>query len=210
KDMTLEAFQLFWGNPSYGVNRQGGITSFFQWGDIDFFLLDNRYFRTPNYRETAERTILGEDQLEWLIDALTASRAPFKMVAIGGQVLNTAAVYETYVNLAPEERGYLLRRIEEEGITGVIFLSGDRHHTELSHYVNAAGHAVYDLTVSPLTSGSGTSRDEVNDLREPGTMVIARNFGLLTFSGPFRERQLLIQILNPEGEELWQYTIEQP
>ena len=74
----------------------GGITSYFQWGDVDFFLLDNRYFRSPNYLTEGEKTILGKEQLEWLIDALVKSRAPFKMVAIGGQVLNTAEKYENY------------------------------------------------------------------------------------------------------------------
>ncbi len=210
KDLTLEAFQHFWANPTYGVNRQPGVTTFFQWADIEFFLLDNRYNRTPNRRTTGERTILGENQLEWLIDALSASRAPFKMVAIGGQVLNTAGVYENYSNQAPEERAYLLRRIEEEEISGVIFLTGDRHHTELSHYVNANGDPVYDLTVSPLTAGVGRGADEDNRLRVEGTHLAAHNFGLLTFSGPRTERQLLIQVMDKDGEEVWQQVIEHP
>lgn len=209
KNKTLATFQQFWGNPSYGVNEQGGITSFFQWADMEFFLLDNRYFRSPNHRESGEATILGEDQLEWLIDALAASRAPFKMVVIGGQVLNTAPLYETYVNLAPDERAYLLGQIERENIKGVIFLTGDRHHTELSHYVNNQGNAVYDLTISPLTSGVGRGADEDNRLRVPGTYVGVHNFGLLTFRGPRQERELLIQVMDKGGQELWRQLIKQ-
>ena len=48
KALTKEAFSLFWANPSYGVSDWGGVTSFFEWGDAEFFLLDNRSFRTPN------------------------------------------------------------------------------------------------------------------------------------------------------------------
>lgn len=211
KDKTLEAFRLFWGNPTVGLpDVTGGITTAFQWADMDFFLLDNRYFRSPNHRVSGEKVYFGETQLEWLIDALVASSAPFKFVATGGQILNTEPVYENYIRLAPEERAYLLGRIEEENIKGVIFLTGDRHHTELSSYINAKGNAVYDLTASPLTSGSGSNRDnEHNLLREEGTLVVERNFGLLSFSGPFKERELLIQIFDKDGEELWQRTIQQ-
>jgi len=210
KEQTLEAFRLFWGNPTYGVNRQPGITSAFQWADMDFFLIDNRYNRRPNDRRSGEAILLGENQLEWLIDALVSSQAPFKFIAMGGQVLNTAPVFENYVNLAPAERAYLLARIEEEGLTGVVFLTGDRHHSELSSYVNASGHTVYDLTVSPLTAGVAATRGEANELQVAGTLVEARNFGLLSFSGPRKARQMLIQLFDEQGVELWQRTVMAP
>ncbi len=210
KDLTLEAFKLFWGNPSYGLPNSKGITTFFQFHDIDFFLLDNRYHRSPNKRKTGERTILGKEQLEWLIDALAYSQSPFKMVAIGGQVLNTAPVYENYANHHKEERDYLLKRIEEEGIKGVIFLSGDRHHTELSKYTNDAGIDLYDVTISPLTSGSGRSADEPNTNRVEGTFLGQRNFGTLEFSGPRGERKLTIRTFDSNGKELWMREIMQP
>ena len=207
KDETLDVFKLFWGNLNYGLPGKKGVTGYFQFEDVDFFLLDNRYFRTPNNRITEKRTLLGSDQIEWLIDALAFSKAPFKVIAVGGQFLNTVKAYETYANLAPEERSYILDRIEEEGITGVVFLSGDRHHTELSAYTNAAGHTVYDLTVSPLTSGVGNPEKEVNDLRVPGTLLVKRNFGLLEFSGPLNERKMTIRIINSAGEEQWSREI---
>lgn len=209
KDKALEAFTLFWGNPTFGIDRQPGTTTAFQWADIDFFLLDNRYYRTPNKRTSGDNTLLGTAQLEWLIDALSASLAPFKLVAVGGQVLNTVAQHENYIHLAPEERTYLLSRIEEEGIKGVVFLTGDRHHTELSQYTNAKGINVYDLTASPLTSGSGTTRDEVNELRVDGTLVVEQNYGMLTFSGPRKERELLIQIFDVAGKLKWERKIAQ-
>lgn len=209
KDKTLEAFKLFWGNPTFGLDGQHGTTSYFQYHDVDFFLLDNRYFRSPNNRETGEHTLLGKEQLEWLIDALTTSLAPFKMVAIGGQTLNTAAVHENYSNHHAEERAYLLRRIEEENIKGVVFLSGDRHFSELSHYVNAKGNDVYDLTCSPLSAGFGTNTTDVNYLRVDGTLVNQRNFGLLDFSGPRNARQLRMRLMDNNGTLLWEKTVKQ-
>ncbi len=206
KEKTLKAFQLFWGNPSFGLPGQGGITSQFQWADVDFFLLDDRYFRSPDDRKTSDPTILGKTQLEWLIDAMVYSKASFKMVALGGQVLNTYPKYETYIHNHPKERAYLLERIEEEDLKNVIFLTGDRHHTELSKLVNAKGNSVYDFTVSPLTASSGP-RNEVNKLRVEGTLVTQRNFGLLEFSGPKDKRMVKLRIFDNEGKELWSQEI---
>lgn len=207
KELATEVFKLFWANPAYGLPGQGGITSYFQWADVDFFLLDDRYFRTPNNQKTGEHRLLGKEQSEWLIGALAASTAPFKIVAIGGQVLTTFAGNETYVNLNPAERSFLLKRIEEEGIKNVVFLTGDRHHTELSKLVNNVGNTVYDLTVSPLTSGVHTT-DERNMLREEGTLVAERNFAILEFSGPRLERSMAIRIYDSNGKELWKRTVK--
>ncbi|MEY3053181.1 MAG: hypothetical protein RLY31_2966 [Bacteroidota bacterium] len=206
KDLATDIFRLFWGNPTCGLPGQGGTTSAFKWADMDFFLLDNRYFRTANNRKTGVPTLLGEIQLEWLVNALVSSRAPFKFVAVGGQVLNTHAGHETYINLAPEERAFLLKRIEEEGIRNVVFLTGDRHHTELSKLTLGNGIDVHDLTVSPLTSGTHQG-EERNILREEGTFVSTRNFGMLEFDGPRTERTLTIRIYDSQGVEQWSRTI---
>jgi len=202
KDLATEVFKLFWANPTVGLPGQGGTTSFFQWGDVDFFLLDDRYFRTPNNRKTGDRTLLGEAQIEWLIDALAASKAPFKIVATGGQVLTTFAGHETYANVCPKERERLLQSIEAEGIKNVVFLTGDRHHTELSMLKNGAGNTVYDFTCSPLTSGVHTG-EEANSLRVEGTLVQQKNFGLLEFSGPRKNRVMKMSVFDSNGKELW-------
>ena len=209
KDKTLQAFKDFWANPSYGLPGQEGITTMFQWADIDFFLLDNRYYRSPNNRKTGEQTILGETQLEWLIDALASSRAAFKLVVIGGQVLNTASVYENYANRHSQERDYLINKISAEGIENVIFLTGDRHHTELSKLVTKDRVTIYDFTVSPLTSGAASKVTESNGNRVENTLVTQRNFGLIKVEGPFRERVLTLSVYDSEGNELWKQSIPQ-
>jgi alkaline phosphatase D len=206
KDMATEVFKMFWGNPVYGLPGEGGITSYFSWGDCDFFLLDNRYFRKPNNRKTSECTILGEHQLEWLIDALTFSKAKFKFVVMGGQMLNSSANYETYINLCPEEQAYLLKCIEDESLKNVVFLTGDRHHSELSKIVNAKGNVIYDFTVSPLTAGVNINPEE-NLNRVEGTLVKERNFGIIEFEGPFNQRKLRFKIFNSNGVEIWSQEI---
>ena len=79
KDITLQAFKDFYANPSYGLDDVG-ITTQFQWADIDFFLLDNRFFRTSKHLKTSKKEILGQKQIDWLINSLIYSKAPFKIM----------------------------------------------------------------------------------------------------------------------------------
>jgi len=208
KDNSLEIFKLFWGNPSYGVNGMPGVTTQFQWGDADFFLLDNRFFRTPDTRKTGERTLMGKEQFEWLIDALCTSRATFKIVAIGGQVLNSVADFETYATYK-EERQQLIDEITKNDIPGVIFVSGDRHFTELSKFPRQGTYPLYELTSSPMTSGPyiGAEREK-NKYREEGTIVTQRNFMTMTFSGSKLERKVSVAVFDTKGKKLWSRTLE--
>ncbi len=207
KATTLEAFTKFWGNPTFGIDGEPGTATTFEWADVQFFLLDNRYYRSPNDRLTGERTILGEKQRRWLIDALVSSQAPFKFVVIGGQVLNPVARFENHATFA-EEREWLIRTITAEGISGVFFLTGDRHHTELSKLPRRGHYPLYDLTVSPLTAGPNTrSRNEGNRLRVEGTNIHERNFATITVSGPRKDRVLKITVFNTAGKELWSREI---
>ncbi|MEM6877641.1 MAG: alkaline phosphatase family protein, partial [Bacteroidota bacterium] len=69
-------------------------------------------------------------------------------------------------------------------------------------------HVLYDFTASPLTSGSGSSRDEINENRVAETLVLQRNFGFIEFSGPRDNRKMRLSIRDVSGEELWSYEIE--
>ncbi len=210
KDVTMEAFRLFWANPNYGPG--GGVSGTFFWGDVQFFLLDNRWFRTPNNLRSDDRVMFGEQQLQWLIDALSTSQAPFKFVVTGGQVLNP--VVEPWTeNFAkyPEEQKKLFDAIRDNAITGVFFLTGDRHMAELAKMDREGTYPFYDLTVSPLTAGpdNGRRKDEANAFRMPGTYYGQRNFALLEVSGARRDRKLKITLCDSHGKEVWSKTIHE-
>ncbi len=207
KETASEIFKLFWGNPNYDVIDKGGITGSFQWADLHFFLLDNRFFRTSNNNFTQERKILGKYQIDWLINALSSSDAPFKFIAVGGQVLSTEASYENYATF-PKERRYLLDKIREAKIEGVIFLDGDRHHTVLSSMKESDNvYPIYDLTCSSLTAGANQNKEALNQYKIKETLVGEHNFGLLSVTGPRTDRKLNIKILDKEGKELWSKDI---
>ena len=208
KETASEIFKLFWGNLNYDVTGKGGITGFFQWSDLDFFLLDNRYHRTANNNLTGNRQMLGKDQIDWLINALSFSQASFKFVAVGGQVISNGAVYENYATY-PDERKYLLDKIREAKIEGVIFLDGDRHHTILSKMQETKNvYPLYDLTCSSLTAGVNNDNEPYNSFKLEETFVNVNNFGMLNVTGPTNDRELTIQIFDKDGKELWIKSIK--
>lgn len=209
KNETLDAFELFWANPSYGVgNIEGAITSF-QWGDADFFLLDNRTHRSPNRRKTGERTQLGEDQIQWLFDNLAASYGTFKFVVLGGQFLSTSPTYESYTNYGFEdERQRIIDFIHEENIKNVIFLTGDVHFSEVAVLKEEGKPTIWDITSSPLNSGVNThAMEKDNDLRLVESVIMERNFVDITLSGSVEERKINLTYYDSDGNSLWSYEI---
>lgn len=206
KDDAFEAFELYWGNPNINVTKTGGITGWFQWADVQFFLMDNRYHRSPNDQIGPDKGLLGDAQIEWLINALQSNRAPFKFVCIGGQTIHSQPIFENYA-VYEEERNKLLARIAEEKIEGVIFLSGDRHHSEISKMDRADAYPLFDITCSPLTSGTHKQRDEGNIHLVPGTSFYEKNYGMLNISGPRTDRLLTYKLHDNTGKEIYQYQI---
>jgi len=207
KKDARDAFMQFWGNPTYGNTSNEGIHTTFQWGDVQFFLLDNRYFRSPNKRMTGERTILGEEQKQWLIDNLVSSNATFKVISMGGQFINPLARFENYSTFK-NERDELIGLLAKEGITGVIFLSGDRHYAELSELPSSESgltYSLFDFTSSPLTSGTFNSatEEDKNPLSVPNTATYVHNFGMLEFSGAGNSRSVSFVLYDKTGKELW-------
>ena len=207
KRQTEKVFKSFFPNPNYIFKE--GITGYFDWADCDFFLLDNRYWRTPDNRtDLANPSLLGSEQLEWLIDALTYSTASFKFVVMGGQFLNPMKKGETYENCAPAEKDYIIKTIQRLQINGVIFITGDVHHTELSKLDTYNAYPLYDLTVSPLTSGIGAKDADKNPLQVGGTLVVEHNFAKMEVFGTSKDRTLRITIINALGEKKWTKEIK--
>jgi alkaline phosphatase D len=153
--------------------------------------------------------MLGEAQLRWLLESLRSSQATFKIIVNGNQVLNPATLNEALTNF-PSEHKRLLDFIRDNKINGVVFLSGDRHHTELIKRVEPGMYPLYDFTSSPLTAGTWRSEREANNpARVPSTWVTGvRNFGLIDVSGPDRDRRLTLRTIDLTGKEWWKFEIK--
>jgi len=210
KHITQKAFKDFWANKSYGIGaaQTEGVFSTFNWGDAQFFLLDDRFFRSPQDRLTGDKTMLGTTQLEWLIDALSSSNASFKIIVIGGQVINSVPDSENYGHY-PEEKEKLLKELIANEIKGVFFLTGDRHFAEMSMLPREGTYPIYDWTVSPLTAGLVSEKvlKEDNKYKVKGSAFVQNNFSIISFSGNKENRQMKLTLFDINGNELWNKII---
>lgn len=210
KDESNEVFRLYWPSVRYGQGTDKALYQHMQWSDCDFFLLDNRYHRTPNaYKDRTGCTVLGPTQLQWLKDALINSRGVFKFIAVGGQVLNPLPAHENYINVCASERDSILAFVQKNKIRGVVFLSGDRHHSEISRMEREGAYPLHDITISPLSSRANAKfEEEKNAMRVEGSGLGIRNFGTIRVSGPKNARQLTLKYFDSQGAEKFSYTIK--
>ncbi|MBL7788136.1 MAG: alkaline phosphatase family protein [Chitinophagales bacterium] len=206
KEQALQTFIDYSGNESYGTPNDKGIYSRFQWSDSEFFLLDNRYHRDPETLQDSNKTYLGKKQLAWLKNSLLSSKATFKFIASGSQVLNKANKFECYANYT-QELDELLAFIERHQIKGVVFLSGDRHFSEIITQQRNNAYTLLDITSSPITSHTFDKVAESNEGKNPqrmdGTLLAENSYMKLSVSGEKGKRVLTVQAFDRNNQEKW-------
>jgi alkaline phosphatase D len=212
KDESLRLFRLYWPAVRYGLPDVPGVFQTFSWSDVDFFLLDDRYHRKPDHWPAGpDRRMLGAAQMEWLKQALVASNATFKVVALGNQVLNPTSTGEA-LTLYPVEYEELIGFLRAAKVEGVLFISGDVHRSELMRVVPEGLYPLYDFTSSPLTSSVSFIKPDHpqwdNPARVPGTLLQERSFGTLRVEGRAGARRITLAAHGVSGEEKWSRTIE--
>ena len=155
KARSLAVFRELWMNPAAGTPEVPG--AFFQLtrGNVDFFVLDGRYYRSRlEARNDASKRMIGDGQFGWFAERIRASKAPFKVIASGSTI--EVEGEDTWVNYRFElQRIWDL--IRSERIGGVIWLSGDLHESQIETHPKAKT-GFYDLT-EVISSGIANSRD---------------------------------------------------
>jgi alkaline phosphatase D len=211
RDEATELFHRYWLNPGAGTLETRGVFFRYLYNDIEFFFLDDRYHRSPNRYDGPDKAYLGKEQLRWLKESLISSAAPFKFVISGNQVLNSNSKAEAYSVTFSEEFNDFYTWLNKSRVEGVVFLSGDRHYTELLKIEREDHYPLYEFTSSPLSSGVVTDlREETNNpLRVEGTLEnSSRNFGLISISGERRNRVAKLQTISNKGVLIWEREIK--
>lgn len=107
-----------------------GIWTRYTVGRAEFFLLDVRYHRSPNKDpDGPEKTILGTEQREWLVNALAESDAVFKF-PVSGSSWNCGGM-EAWNHRFAYEYDLILTQIAARRIPGIILLGGDQHFCKI-------------------------------------------------------------------------------
>ncbi len=200
-------FADYWPNPSFGKDGKGIYTQF-NYNDVAFFLLDDRTWRSADVKDSVggkpnpQKHMLGAEQMAWLKDALLMQKyAPFKIIVNGSQVLNPLSPFDCMRHFAGEWQE-LMDFIAEYDINGVVFLTGDRHHSEIIRMERPDKYPLYDVTVSPFTSGPAKPAKEEENMpqRVPDSLIVAQNFGVVSVAGPKGDRILKVQFKDLAGD----------
>ncbi|MFM7672834.1 MAG: alkaline phosphatase D family protein [Bacteroidota bacterium] len=215
KEASRQVFTSYFPNPSAGQNGQGIYTKL-SYADADFFLTDDRWWRSEdrvrdsvNGQPNPDKRMLGSQQMEWLKEAILASNAVFKFVVMGSQVLNDVSLYDKWTDF-PAERQEFLDFIRAYKINGVVFITGDRHHSEVIKMNRPGTYPLYDVTVSPLTSGTHKfdGPEANNPLRVFG-LDQKNNYGRISISGLKGARKLTVDFLGTKGEKLGVWEVNE-
>jgi alkaline phosphatase D len=211
KGETLKLFQRYWPNPAFGLPDVPGTFGVARYGDVLFFLLDDRYYRSPNrWPDGPDKTMFGTRQLEWLKQSLlSAPRETLKIVAGGSQLWNREHRFEGWHHFAAERNAFA-EWIVAQKIEGLVFLSGDRHFSELLRVERPGAYPIHEFTSSPLTSRPPAKIDDAerdNPDVVPGTLVLERQFGLIRVSGSGTDRRVALESRDATGALLWRHEI---
>ena len=157
KEDSLSGWKRVWLNPGAGTQEVPGAFYTFAWGDVEFFVADGRYHRTPNRAADDERkTMLGAAQFDWLIDGLKASKAKFKIVASGSTLEHSQA---DGWRVFTHERRRLFDAIKANQIDGVSYFSGSPHTSWAweHHESDRVGYPLVEVVSSGIANGKRLS-----------------------------------------------------
>lgn len=218
KQTTYNCYKNYFPQRTYGNNGLDGIYHSFLYGDAQFFMMDDRFYRSANElpdlvdgKPNAEKTYYGQQQMSWLKNALISSKSVFKFIVNGSQILNPMADKECLRSYDTEFKE-LLNFIQTNKISGVIFITGDRHFTEMHKLSFPNFYDMYDFTSSPITSGVyavDKTKEANNPTRVEGSLFIGNSFARIGIAGAKNERKVKFEIFNQQGEKQWEYNIHQ-
>ncbi|MBF0280419.1 MAG: alkaline phosphatase family protein [SAR324 cluster bacterium] len=200
RQLSRGLFTSIFPNPSYGENGEG---LYFKWslGDIDFFMLDTRWFR-----RSSKSQLLGDSQYAWLQRELLNSSATFKVLVSSVQ-WNEKGKKGSWRDFL-SERNMLFQMIFENNIKGIILLSGDAHYGaayQLSPQLSLPGYRLTEFTSSALAvepkEKPMLKTDEVTQLLKARKKL---NFGFLEFNTTDARPYVDLKLYSPDNPASWE------
>ena len=194
-------FKENWNNPYYGGGeKQPGCWFDFSIGDVQFFMLDNRY-----YRDFKKGSMLGPVQTKWLLEKLRASTATFKVLCNGTLWTEHAdkGGKDSWWGVK-EAREEVFSVIDKKKIGGVILLSADRHRTDVYKIERPNGYPLYEFETSKLTN------NHTHKTRKQAVFSYNKGnyFGLLTFDLTAADPTVTFQCITIDKKSVYTLTLE--
>lgn len=156
KRTSLQVFQENFANPAYGGNENNpGCWYRFTMGDVEFYMLDCRYYRDNPRTNKKEKSMLGAEQKSWLKNKLLGSNSKFKIICSSVPMAQGTkpgkAGLDTWDGY-PLERQEIFSFLTKYEIDGVFIVSADRHRSDAWKIQRDKGYPIYEFMSSRLTN----------------------------------------------------------
>lgn len=213
KRPVYEVFRNQFANPYYGGgDKNPGVWYDFQMADVDFFMLDCRYYREPSSAggNITDPQMLGPVQLNWLKEKLRASKGTFKIIVSSvpwayGAKSGMAGRFDTWRGYQ-KERKEIFDFLAENKIEGVVLLSADRHRSDLWKIERENGYPLYELESSKLVN------THTHVCMDDPERILCYNekcsFGKMIFNTKLPDPTLHYEIWSIDNEKVEEYTIK--
>ncbi len=203
KRQVWNTFRENWANPGYGGGeKRPGCWYDFSIGDVQFFMLDGRY-----YRDLEGGSMLGPVQRQWLLAGLSNSEATFKVVVSPVPFTpNIKPGSRDPWDGFPKEREKIFSHIETNRIDGVFLVCADRHRTDLRKTERPNGYTLYEFESSRLTN------KHVHEVVKTDGLVWGYNekcsFGLMEFDTTKEDPEVRFRAIDIDGEEQGNFLLK--
>jgi alkaline phosphatase D len=174
KDVARQAFADLYPHPPFAG---AGIYHTFNWGGVQFFMMDDRWGRDCPKNPPAGHVphMYGDEQFTWLKTELKASTAIFKVIVNGSTLGNGCWGTQDQA---------LFNYIANNNIGGVLFVTGDIHKSLTTVRTPAGGYPLHEL----ISSGIGSPSDPTE-----------WSFGIMEFNTTLADPTVTLKVIqNPQ------------
>ena len=195
----IEIFMDWWPNAHYKSTSEGqGLFSSYKYNDVEFFITDNRSYRTGTQAH------FGPEQQAWLKQGLLNSTATFKVIISGTPVFNPWGGRNYVVSSQGAE---LKQFIQDNDISGVLAYDADIHREEFyGAYQN--DYPLFDIMSGNLNSDIGNNPSYSLDYNNDKLLSGVKQTYIKTYvEGDSADRRIRIQYRDEVGNPYFEATI---
>lgn len=215
----LQAFHEYWPN---GISQERPPRLYRQihrGANLDLFFLDTRQYRSPNTElDNSQKTMLGKEQLSWLVDTLTQSQATWKVIVSSVPLslpkgdrakppaVDSWAQGQSGTGFA-HERNVIVETILFHQISNVVWITTDVHVAQVLAYdPHSEGKpAFHEFVCGPLSAGPGRPTSPETTLNPT---VLYSDGGFFNFGEVVMDQdELNLRIVDDRGTTKFQISL---
>ncbi len=205
RDGVRNVFIHAWVNSFYGEESNSrGIFTRERIGPFDIIMTDNRFYRTGQ-----KGSFLGKSQMDWLKEQLLDCKGPFIILSCG-------TMWSDYVSGGkdswgvndPDGREEIFSFIEDNEISGVLLISGDRHGARGFTIPRKSDFGFFEFEAASLGARVGPPANDPSWDTQLYGIDGKFAFGEFTYLPSGDDPTVIFRLVGQDGNHLFEKTIK--